>query len=375
VQTYVVDYSEALIRDAILRELGREGQVFFLYNRVADIERFASRLRQLVPEARIAVAHGQMRENALEDVMMDFVAGQADVLLCTTIIENGIDIPRANTLIVYDADRFGLSQLYQLRGRVGRSNRAAYAYFTVRPDRALSETAEKRLAAIKEFTEFGSGFRIALRDLSIRGAGNMLGPEQSGQVSAVGYDLYCKLIEEAVREAKGDLSHLRESELETRVELYVNAFLPETYVSGEAQRMEVYKRISQIESEQDRSELLDELIDRFGEPEEPVLNLMSVSLLRAMANRLGAAFVSFSNEALKLRLDTRFVEDPALLYQGMVTTDRRFTMQSGKRPAILLLLPGADDKKALKEGVRVLGKLLDTMAAIREQAAQENEAE
>lgn len=375
VQTYVVDYSDALIRDAILRELSREGQVFFLYNRVADIERFASRLRQLVPEARIAVAHGQMRENALEDVMMDFVAGQADVLLCTTIIENGIDIPRANTLIVYDSDRFGLSQLYQLRGRVGRSNRAAYAYFTVRPDRALSETAEKRLAAIKEFTEFGSGFRIALRDLSIRGAGNMLGPEQSGQVSAVGYDLYCKLIEEAVREAKGDLSHLRESELETRVELHVNAFLPESYVQGEAQRMEVYKRISQIESEQDRSELLDELIDRFGEPEEPVLNLMSVSLLRAMANRLGAAFVSFSNEALKLRLDTRFVEDPALLYQGMVTTDRRFTMQSGKRPAILLLLPGADDKKALKEGVRVLAKLIETIDGIRQQMVSDIPAE
>ncbi|NLA53431.1 MAG: transcription-repair coupling factor, partial [Clostridiales bacterium] len=227
VQTYVVDYSDTLIRDAILREKNRDGQVFFLYNRVADIERFASQLRQLVPEVKIAVAHGQMRENALEDVMVDFIAGQYDVLLCTTIIENGIDIPKANTIIIYNADHFGLSQLYQLRGRVGRSNRSAYAYFTVKPDKVLSETAEKRLAAIKEFTEFGSGFRIALRDLSIRGAGNMLGPEQSGQVSTVGYDLYCKMIEEAVREEQGDISGKRESELDTHVELHVKACLPE----------------------------------------------------------------------------------------------------------------------------------------------------
>ena len=358
VQTYVVDYSDALIRDAILRETNRQGQVFFLYNRVADIDRFAGRLRQLVPEVSIAIAHGQMQEGALEDVMMDFVAGRYDVLLCSTIIENGIDIPRANTLIVFDADRFGLSQLYQLRGRVGRSNRAAYAYFTVRADKTLSETAEKRLAAIKEFTEFGSGFRIAMRDLSIRGAGNILGPEQSGQVSQVGYDLYCKLIEEAVREAKGDFSAQRERDLETRVELHVSAYLPEKYVQGEAQRMEVYKRIAGIRSQEEKGELIDELIDRFGEPEDSVLNLMDVSLLRGYASRLGAEFVNYANGALKFRLSPQFVVDPSLLYQGMVQTDRRFTMQSGKKPALLLVLGEVSPAQALREGIRAMEKLL-----------------
>ena len=366
VQTYVVDYHDGLIRDAIMRELERDGQVFFLYNRVADIERLASRLRQLVPEASIAIAHGQMQEGALEDVMMDFYAGRYQVLLCTTIIENGIDIPRANTLIVFDADRFGLSQLYQLRGRVGRSNRAAYAYLTVRQDKTLSEAAEKRLAAIKEFTEFGAGFRIALRDLSIRGAGNILGPEQSGQVSVIGYDLYCKLIEEAVREAKGDFSGQRESEMDTRVELHVNAYLPESYVPGEAQRMEIYKRISMIKSEADRDELLSDLIDRFGEPDEAVMNLIQVAQLRALAGSLGAEFVTYQSEALKLRLNPKYVQDPALLYKGMLLTDRRLTMQNGKKPALLLLLPRASELKALKEGVKVLGKLLKEMECLKE---------
>ena len=365
VQTYVVDYSDTLIRDAILREKNREGQVYFLYNRVADIDRFASSLRQLVPEVKIAVAHGQMKENALEDVMMDFVAGHYDVLLCTTIIENGIDIPRANTIIIHNADHFGLSQLYQLRGRVGRSTRSAYAYFTVRPDKALSETAEKRLSAIKEFTEFGSGFRIALRDLSIRGAGNMLGPEQSGQVSAVGYDLYCKMIEEAVREAKGDYSGRRESELDTRVELHINAYLPEEYVPGEAQRMEIYKRISLIANDQDKSDLLDELIDRFGEPDQPVLNLMDVAHLRALANRIGADLVTYAGSALKLRLSPQYAEDPSLIYKSMLMTDSRLSLQSGKRPALLLLLKHADDEKALHEGLTVLKKMMDSIDRLK----------
>lgn len=370
VQTYVVDYSDTLIRDAILREKNRDGQVFFLYNRVADIDRFASQLRQLVPEVKIAVAHGQMRENALEDVMVDFISGHYDVLLCTTIIENGIDIPKANTIIVYNADHFGLSQLYQLRGRVGRSNRSAYAYFTVKPDKVISETAEKRLAAIKEFTEFGSGFRIALRDLSIRGAGNMLGPEQSGQVSTVGYDLYCKMIEEAVREAQGDFSGQRESELDTRVELHVNAYLPENYVPGEAQRMEIYKRISLIETQQDMSDLMDDLIDRFGEPDEPVLNLMNVAYLRALSTSIGAELVTFTNEALKLRLNSQYAEDPAILYKSMLMSDYRLSLQSGKQTALLLLLEGADDKKALHEGVSVLKKLTDNITKLKADAPQ-----
>ena len=374
VQTYVVDYSGTLVRDAILREKNRDGQVFFLYNRVADIERFASELRRLVPEVRIAVAHGQMRENALEDVMMDFVAGNYDVLLCTTIIENGIDIPRANTIIIHQADHFGLSQLYQLRGRVGRSTRSAYAYFTVRPDKVLSETAEKRLSAIKEFTEFGSGFRIALRDLSIRGAGNMLGPEQSGQVSAVGYDLYCKMIEEAVREAKGDFSGQRERELNTRVELHINAYLPEEYVPGEAQRMEIYKRISLVESDQDKSDLLDELIDRFGEPEEPVLNLMDVAHMRAMASSLGADLVTYSNDALKLRLSPEYSEDPVLIYQAMLMTDSRLSLQGGKRPALLFVIKNADDERALREGLAILKKMTENIEKLKNPGQEEKPA-
>jgi transcription-repair coupling factor (superfamily II helicase) len=370
VQTYVVEYSDTLVRDAILREINRKGQVFVLHNRVADIDLYASRLRQLVPEVRIAVAHGQMKEGALEDVMMDFVAGHHDLLLCTTIIENGIDIQRANTLIVLDADRFGLSQLYQLRGGVGGGANLGYAYFTVRAGRMISETAEKRLAAIKEFTEFGSGFRIALRDLSIRGAGNILGPDQSGQVSAVGYDLYCKLIEDAVREAKGDFSGQRESDLETRVELHVNAYLPERYVPGQLQRMEIYKRISSIRTDEDRSDLLDELIDRFGEPEEPVTNLMDVAHLRSLANRIGAEFVTFQNDALKLRLNTQYVINPTLLYKGMVTTDPRLGMQTGKRNYLLMNLVGYDEVQALKEGVRVLGRLLTTIEELQSEQVE-----
>ena len=213
------------------------------------------------------------------------------------------------------------------------------------------------MSAIKEFTEFGSGFRIALRDLSIRGAGNMLGPEQSGQVSAVGYDLYCKMIEEAVREAKGDFSGRRESELDTRVELHINAYLPEEYVPGEAQRMEIYKRISLIVNEQDKSDLVDELIDRFGEPDQPVLNLMDVAHLKALANRIGADLVTYANNALKLRLSPQYSEDPALIYKSMLMTDSRLSLQSGMRPALLLLLKHADDEMALREGLTALKKM------------------
>ncbi|HSK69942.1 MAG TPA: transcription-repair coupling factor, partial [Candidatus Limnocylindria bacterium] len=317
VVTYVVEYREALIRDAIVREVSREGQVFFLYNRVADIERMASRLRVLVPEARIAVAHGQMPEQALEDVMLDFFTGKHDVLLCSTIIENGLDIQNANTLIVYDADRFGLSQLYQLRGRVGRGSREAYAFFCVRADKQVSEVAEKRLSAIREFTAFGAGFRIAMRDLEIRGAGNIFGPEQSGQVAAVGYDMYVKMIGEAIKEAQGDFSSLRENELETRVDVRIDAFLPESYVQGETQRIEVYKRIAMVRTEGDERELIDELIDRFGEPGEPVVNLIAVARLRTLANALGCDLARHDNGVMVLRFHPQFAVDPVALYGAL----------------------------------------------------------
>ncbi|NLB90170.1 MAG: transcription-repair coupling factor, partial [Clostridiales bacterium] len=228
IQTHVVEYNETMIRDVILREINRGGQVYFLYNRVKSIERFFQILKKLVPEARIGIAHGQMREQVLEDVMLDFYNGNYDVLLCTTIIESGLDVPTANTLIVFDADRFGLSQLYQLRGRVGRSNRQAYTYFTVRANKMMTETAQKRLSAIREFTEFGAGFRIAMRDLEIRGAGNVLGPEQHGQLSTVGYDMYVKLMEETMAEVRGEPSDYQE--IETKIELRLEAYLPENYI-------------------------------------------------------------------------------------------------------------------------------------------------
>ena len=286
VQTYVMEYQDSVIRDAILREIGRGGQVFFLYNRVGSIDQCHRKLQQLVPEARIAIAHGQMKESVLEDVMLDFSQQKFDVLLCTTIIESGLDIPLANTLIIYDADHFGLSQLYQTRGRVGRSNRLAYAYFTVRPGKVLSETAQKRLDAIREFTEFGSGFRIAMRDLELRGAGNLLGPQQSGHLANIGYDLYCKLLEEAVLEAQGQ-EPVKNRDIETRMDVHVNAYLPAEYVTGDRQRLEVYKRIASIRTAEQRDDIEDELIDRFGDEPQCVANLVAVAYLKALCMSLG----------------------------------------------------------------------------------------
>lgn len=369
VSTFVVDYRDGLIRDAVTREMNRGGQVYFLYNRVSDIERMAAHLRQLIPEAKIAVAHGQMPERLLEDVMHEFYEAKHDVLLCSTIIENGLDIQNANTLIVYDADRFGLSQLYQLRGRVGRSSRVAYAFFTVKADKAISETAEKRLSAIKEFTAFGAGFRIAMRDLEIRGAGNIFGPEQSGQVAAVGYDMYVKMIEEAIREAQGDLSGIRESELETRVDLNVNAFLPETYVPGETQRIEIYKRIAMLRNAGDETELISDLIDRFGEPEDPVINLIHIARLRALANSLGVDQVKFNRDALVLRFHPQYAADPVKLYLALSKIGRGMSLQAGKRTSLLIHLPKADEKEALVSGIKKIEGLLQMMES---QEALEN---
>ena len=366
VQTHVVEYSDALVRDAILREIARGGQVYFLYNRVRSIERFYQRLRALVPEARIGVAHGQMREHGLEDVMMDFYAGSFDVLLCTTIIESGLDVPTANTLIVFDAERFGLSQLYQLRGRVGRSSRQAYAYFTVRPDKMLTETAEQRLNAIREFTEFGAGFRIAMRDLEIRGAGNILGPEQHGHLATVGYEMYCRLMEETMAEAQGIPDR---SELETRVDLRVDAFLPEDYIADEKLRLEVYRRIAGIASDEDRADIVDELLDRFGDPPAPVETLLDVSRLRGLLNRLGVSQARCAENGMHLKVDSRYVPDPMLLLQAMKAADGRLSIL--QRPANTILLKGAwpTETDALRDGVQVFRRVcaeLDALEKARE---------
>jgi transcription-repair coupling factor (superfamily II helicase) len=357
VQTYVMDYNESLVRDAILREIARDGQVYFLYNRVANIDAFAARLRQLVPEARIGIGHGQMQEHALEDVMLDFYAGKYDVLLCSTIIENGLDVPRANTMIVYDADRFGLSQLYQLRGRVGRSNRVSYAYFTVQPQKMLSETAEKRLAAIREFTQFGAGFRIAMRDLEIRGAGDIFGPEQSGHISVVGYDMYCKLIEEAVREAKGEIN--APAELEPRVDLKVNAYLPEAYVHGGTQRVEVYKRISMLRTKEDMRDIIDELLDRFGDIPQSVLTLLDVAYLRALCVSLGVGLVQRQPTGLLLRFDEKYLPDLNALSAAM-GEGGTLRFSAARIPGLFLPLSSRqDDETALKAAC-------DEMSSLRE---------
>ena len=371
VQTVVTEYSDALVRDAILREIGRGGQIYFLYNRVRSIERFYERLRALVPEARIGVAHGQMREHQLEDVMMDFYAGSYDVLLCTTIIENGLDVPSANTLIVFDAERFGLSQLYQLRGRVGRGNRQAYAYFTVRTDHILTESAQQRLSAIREFTEFGAGFRIAMRDLEIRGAGNILGPEQHGHLAAVGYDMYCRLMEETLNEVQGR----RETRaLETRVDLRADAFLPTEYVTEEKQRMEMYKRIASITTDEERADVTDELIDRYGELPPVVSTLLDVSQLRALCNRIGVSTVGRGKEGLIMKLDERYVPDAGVFLQAIAETDGRLALTARMPCRLIWKAEAGKDEELISEGLKMMRKLWKRIEELSEEK-QQTEAE
>ena len=358
VQTYVMEYQDSVIRDAILRELARGGQVFFLYNRVGSIDLCFKQLSQLVPEARIAIAHGQMRENALEDVMMDFSQQKYDVLLCTTIIESGLDIPMANTLIIYDADHFGLSQLYQMRGRVGRSNRLAYAYFTVRPGKVLSEQAQKRLDAIREFTEFGSGFRIAMRDLELRGAGNLLGPQQSGHLANIGYDLYCKLLEEAVLEAQGKAPEPNR-DMETRMDVHVNAYLPAEYVTGDRQRLEVYKRIASIRTAQQRDDIEDELIDRFGDEPQCVANLVAVAYLKAMCQSLGIDRVHQSDGRMDMRFAPQAQVDGEALFKALTGFDARMTL-SASSPVMLTM---RDSTMAREDMLHLTVKAMERLLA------------
>ena len=282
VQTYVMEYQERLIREAILRELARGGQVYFVHNRIYNIYERAAALQALLPQASIAVAHGQMREKELERVMTEFVAGQADILFCTTIIESGLDIPNVNTLIVDEADHFGLAQLYQLRGRVGRSERQAFAYFTYRRDQVVNEMAQKRLIAIRDFTELGAGFKIAMRDLELRGAGNLLGPEQSGHIMAVGFDLYCKLLQEEMAIQAGQMPPHEEG-LSTQIELQLNAFIPDSYVEDSALKVEVYKRVAACEDLTEVDELAVELHDRYGPPPAPLTNLLLLGKVKALA--------------------------------------------------------------------------------------------
>lgn len=363
VQSYVVEYSDEIIRDAIKRELKRGGQVYFVYNRVQTIDKIQRHLSEMLPDAKIMTAHGQMPEEILEQVMVDFYEGHDDVLVCTSIIENGLDVPNANTIIVADADRFGLSQLYQMRGRVGRSHRMAYAYFTYRKDKVLTEIAEKRLQAIKEFAELGAGFKIAMRDLEIRGAGNLLGAQQSGHIVSVGFEMYCRLLDEAVHELK--TGEKVELPVEPVLEFNVEAYLTGDYISDAMHKIEIYQRIAGLRRDEHVDELLDELIDRFGDPPQAVINLLAVAKVKNLARKLGIRSVAekprfielvFSDQSkvnieniMKLKnLYPRIVT----ILQGPPPSIQLNTAKIGDKPLlqwiidILKLLSGSEDDKA-----------------------------
>ena len=333
IQTYVMEYNEEMIREAIGREMARGGQVYYVYNRVTDIEEVANRIAGLAPEAVVTYAHGQMREHELERIMADFINGDIDVLVSTTIIETGLDIPNANTLIIQDADRMGLSQLYQLRGRVGRSSRTSYAFLMYKRDKMLREEAEKRLQAIREFTELGSGIKIAMRDLEIRGAGNVLGAEQHGHMEAVGYDLYCKMLSQAVKALKDGES--QEESFETAVECDISAYIPASYIKNEYQKLDIYKRISAIETQEESMDMQDELMDRFGDIPASVDHLLRIAALKGQAHRAYVTEVLINRQEVRLtlygRAKLKAEEFPRLLaeYKGQLK------MTGGEEPVLL----------------------------------------
>ncbi|MGI6226282.1 MAG: transcription-repair coupling factor [Peptococcales bacterium] len=317
IQTYVVEHSPELIKDAIRRELGRGGQVYYVHNRVEDIEKVAEDIRILVPEARVGIGHGQMKEDFLEKVMIGFMEQELDVLVCTTIIETGLDISNVNTLIIDEADKMGLSQLYQLRGRVGRTNRVAYAYLTYRKDKILSQLAEKRLHAIREFTELGSGFKIAMRDLEIRGAGNLLGPEQHGQVASVGFDMYCHLLEEAVRELKGEK---KQTSFDVEIDLQVSSFIPDYYITDSSTKLDFYQRIRKINTLKETQDLEEEMEDRFGDPPLETRNLLYMTRLKVLAQGCEIKGIKQKDKIVSLE----FSGDPGLTGQELMELAQKF---------------------------------------------------
>ena len=345
VQTYVMEHSLPILDDAIRREVERGGQVYYLHNRVDTIDQCASAMKRRIPGLRISVAHGKMGEEELGDVMHAMADGEIDVLVCTTIIETGLDIPNANTLIIENADRFGLSQLHQLRGRVGRSTRHAYAYFTYRPDKSLTEVAEKRLSAIRDFAEFGSGFKIAMRDLEIRGAGNLLGAEQSGHMMSVGYDMYLKLLDEAVLEERGE----QPRQPDCTADLNITANVDKDYVSRGEERMDLYRRMAAIRNQADADDLLDEIIDRYGDPPKGVLNLVDVALLRANARQVGISDIRQKGSQVQFTLVNLNFEAISALCADSDYKNRIQFVATAKTPTLLLkLASGVDSLKQSK---------------------------
>ena len=330
IQTYVVEYNDQLIRDAIVRELNRKGQVYFVYNKVEDIKNMATYIQNLVPESRVGIAHGQMTERELESVMMDFMKGELDVLICTTIIETGIDIQNVNTMIVYDSDRMGLSQLYQLRGRVGRSNRIAYAYFTYKRDKILTEVAEKRLKALKEFTELGSGFKIAMRDLEIRGAGNMMGSAQHGHMAAIGYDLYCRMLEDTIKLIKGEIA---QEPVETTIDIHIDAYVSEKYIEDEIQKIEIYKKIAAIESYDDMMDIIEELEDRFSDIPQAVYNLINIAYIKSIAKLLGIEEIKEKGNEIIFQFENKGRANEKLFKALIDKYSKNIVFKFGEKPS------------------------------------------
>lgn len=363
IQTYVMEYDEEMVRAAISRELSRGGQVYYVYNRVNTIAEMTTQLSKLVPDANIVFAHGQMKEQELERIMYDFIAGDIDVLVSTTIIETGLDISNVNTMIIHDADNMGLSQLYQLRGRVGRSNRTAYAFLMYRRNKMLKEVAEKRLGAIREFTELGSGFKIAMRDLEIRGAGNLLGAQQHGHMQAVGYDLYCKMLNEAVKKQKG--INTIEEEFQTMVDIELDAYIPDSYIPSESQKLDIYKRIAVLESEEECEDMLEELLDRFGEPPKSVMNLLAVADLKIKAHRVYVKEIVERPEEIRLYLYEKARLNPAEFPAFIGSFGGRMRLLTGEKPSFLYRrVKNSREEENVMELVR---NILDRMQILREE--------
>lgn len=345
VQTFVMESNEQSVRDAIHRELARGGQVYYLHNRIDNIYEVAARIQKLVPEARVQYAHGRMSERELEGIMEEFIDGDTDVLVCTTIIETGLDIPNVNTIIIQDADRMGLSQLYQLRGRVGRSNRTSYAYFMYRRDKVLQEVAEKRLQTIREFTEFGSGFKIAMRDLEIRGAGSLLGAEQHGHMETVGYDMYCKLLDEAVCKLKGVD---RSESFETTIDISVNAYIPGYYIENEEQRLEIYKKISLIDSQESFYDIQEEIEDRFGTMPKSVQTLLDVALVKSEAHNLGIISVAEKQKNIVVTFKSNAGVDTERITQMLMAKNSPYMFTAAEEPYITIKTSPRDEKNSLE---------------------------
>lgn len=362
IQTYVMEYNDEMVREAITRELARGGQIYYVYNRVTDIADVAGKIQQLVPEANVAFAHGQMKERELEDIMYDFINGDIDVLVSTTIIETGLDISNANTMIIQDADRFGLSQLYQLRGRVGRSSRMAYAFLLYRRDKLLKEVAEKRLAAIREFTDLGSGIKIAMRDLEIRGAGNLLGEAQSGHMEAVGYDLYCKMLNEAVVRLKGGEE---EESFSTSVDLNIDAYIPESYIKNEYQKLDIYKRIAAIENEEEMDDMMEELIDRFGDIPKKVQQLLHIAALKSLAHSVYVTAVEQKGQDFKFTMYEKAKIDPHRIPGLLQSYRNNLIFKAEEPPYFLYRKKGRSGKEKGEDVLEMLRGILEDIGSLK----------